>query len=97
MRLQLAALKDVTISSSDGKLVLTADKEVWIGAGGSYIRITGERIENVTPGDIFEKCASWDKHPPAAMTLPPQQLPRTACKSCLIDAMRSGQFGIYIK
>ncbi len=55
--LQLAALKDVTISSTDGKLVLTADKEVWIGAGGSYIRITGERIENVTLGDIDEKSA----------------------------------------
>jgi type VI secretion system secreted protein VgrG len=95
--LQLAALKDVTISSTDGKVVLTADKEVWIGAGGSYIRITGERIENVTLGDIAEKCASWDKHAPGAKLIPPQQLPRTACKSCLIDAMRSGQFGIYIK
>jgi type VI secretion system secreted protein VgrG len=57
----LSALKDVTITSTDGKLILTAAKEVWIGAGGSYIRISGERIENGTSGDILEKCAYWGK------------------------------------
>ncbi|GAU05098.1 type VI secretion system Vgr family protein [Burkholderia stabilis] len=57
----LAALKDVTITSSEGKLVLSAAKEVWIGAGGSYIRIDANRIENATPGDILERCASWNK------------------------------------
>ncbi|AXF13005.1 MULTISPECIES: type VI secretion system Vgr family protein [Paraburkholderia] len=62
----LAALKDVTISSAEGRLVLSASKEVWIGAGGSYIRITANQIENGTPGQILEKCASWDK--PAAAT-----------------------------
>ncbi|WP_327366415.1 DUF2345 domain-containing protein [Caballeronia terrestris] len=60
-QMALSALNDVTITSSDGKLVLTAAKEVWIGAGGSYIRISGERIENGTPGDILEKCAYWGK------------------------------------
>ncbi|SFD40041.1 Uncharacterized conserved protein, DUF2345 family, partial [Cupriavidus sp. OV038] len=67
--LQLAALKDVTISSTDGKLVLSAAKEVWIGSGGSYIRITQCGIENATPGDIFEKCAVWVKRPPASMQI----------------------------
>lgn len=57
----LAALRDVSITSIEGKLVLSAAKEVWIGAGGSYIRISGERIENGTPGDILEKCAFWGK------------------------------------
>ncbi|KVO51990.1 type VI secretion system Vgr family protein [Burkholderia stagnalis] len=57
----LAALKDLTITSSEGRLVLSAAKEVWIGAGGSYIRIDANRIENGTPGDILEKCASWNK------------------------------------
>ncbi|RBB33088.1 type VI secretion system tip protein VgrG [Burkholderia reimsis] len=57
----LAALKDVTITSSEGRLILSAAKEVWIGAGGSYIKINANRIENGTPGDILEKCASWNK------------------------------------
>jgi type VI secretion system secreted protein VgrG len=62
----LAALKDVKITSGEGRLVLSADKEVWLGAGGSYIRISANQIENGTPGKILEKCVSWDK--PAAAT-----------------------------
>lgn len=58
--LALSALKDVTVTSTNGKLILTAKDEVWIGAGGSYIKINGSRIENGTSGDIIEKTASWD-------------------------------------
>lgn len=57
----LTALQNIAITSTDGKLILTAAQEVWIGAGGSYIRISGERIENGTSGDILEKCAYWGK------------------------------------
>jgi type VI secretion system secreted protein VgrG len=70
--LGLSALNDVTITSSNGKLVLSADKEVWIGAGGSYIRITADMIENGTSGQILEKCASWDKLAASSMRLPAQ-------------------------
>ncbi|CAB3732352.1 hypothetical protein LMG22037_05698 [Paraburkholderia phenoliruptrix] len=66
----LAALKDVTITSTEGKLVLSADKEIWIGAGGSYIKITPDGIENGTTGKILEKCAAWDKPGPASMRIP---------------------------
>lgn len=66
----LSALNDVTITSSNGKLVLSAEKEIWIGAGGSYIRITADMIENGTSGQILEKCASWDKPGAASMRLP---------------------------
>ncbi len=65
--MHLAALKDLKITSTNGKLILSAEKEVWIGAGGSYIRIAAERIENCTPGDIREKCATWDKEAAASM------------------------------
>jgi type VI secretion system secreted protein VgrG len=71
----LSALKDLTISSTDGKLVLTAAKEVWIGAGGSYIRINAERIENGTPGDIIEKCAVWSKTSANSSNVPLPLLP----------------------
>ncbi|AQV94469.1 type IV secretion protein Rhs [Cupriavidus necator] len=65
--MHLTALKDLKIVSVDGKLILSADKEVWLGAGGSYIRITPEGIENGTQGDIREKCAAWDKQGAASM------------------------------
>jgi type VI secretion system secreted protein VgrG len=65
--MHLTALKDLKVISVDGKLILSANKEVWLGAGGSYIRITSEGIENGTPGDIREKCAAWDKQGAASM------------------------------
>jgi type VI secretion system secreted protein VgrG len=78
--LSLSALSDVTITSSNGKLVLSADKEIWIGAGGSYIRITADTIENGTSGKILEKCASWDKLAASSMRLPAQIT--TVMKGC---------------
>ncbi|HZZ06629.1 type VI secretion system Vgr family protein [Paraburkholderia sp.] len=71
----LAALKDLTISSTDGRIIITASKEVWIGAQGSYIRINGEGIENGTPGKILEKCASWNKPGPTSMRMPLPDMP----------------------
>ncbi|MHB9836778.1 type VI secretion system Vgr family protein [Paraburkholderia terrae] len=58
--MSLAALGDVSISSTDGRVVITASKEVWIGAGGSYIQINGSGIVNASPGPILEKTPSWD-------------------------------------
>lgn len=68
--MKLAALNDVTITSSNGKVVISAEKEIWIGAGGSYIKITPDLIENGTSGQILEKCASWDKPGASSMRLP---------------------------
>ncbi|CAB3793431.1 hypothetical protein LMG28688_03724 [Paraburkholderia caffeinitolerans] len=85
----LAALKDLTITSVDGKLVLAAKTEVWIGAGGSYIKITPNGIENGTPGDITEKCASWDKPGPASDSPPMLELPQGVCKECRANAAQS--------
>ncbi|MEX3929176.1 type VI secretion system Vgr family protein [Paraburkholderia sp. BR10936] len=67
----MTGMKDVTISSTDGRVVISAAREIWIGAGGSYIKINANRIENGTPGDILEKCASWDKPGASSMRLAP--------------------------
>ncbi|WP_175899438.1 type VI secretion system Vgr family protein [Burkholderia vietnamiensis] len=68
--MKLAALNDVTITSSNGRVVISAEKEIWIGAGGSYIKITPDLIENGTSGQILEKCSSWDKPGASSMRLP---------------------------
>jgi len=79
-----AALKDLTITSSEGRLILSAEKEIWIGTGGSYMRITGNRIENCTLGDVVERCASWDKTGPASMQPMLPLLPKSSiCIPCL--------------
>ncbi|HWT37294.1 MAG TPA: DUF2345 domain-containing protein, partial [Paraburkholderia sp.] len=71
----LAALRDVTISSTDGKIFITASKEVWIGAGGSYIQINGSGIINGSPGPILEKTPSWDVPGASAVRVPLPPLP----------------------
>jgi type VI secretion system secreted protein VgrG len=86
----LAALKDLTVMSTNGRLVLSAKNEVWIGAGGSYIRISAGGIENATQGNILEKCANWNKPGPASMqpTLP--LLPKSVCIPCLLAEYSQG-------
>ncbi|WP_233866490.1 type VI secretion system Vgr family protein [Paraburkholderia adhaesiva] len=66
----LAALKDLTISSTDGKIIITAAKEVWLGAGGSFIQINANGIVNGSPGPILERGAKWSKSEPTTGNLP---------------------------
>jgi type VI secretion system secreted protein VgrG len=80
--IDMTAMKDITISSAEGRLVISAAKEVWIGAGGSYIKINANRIENGTPGDILERCASWDKPGASSMRLPTPSLASGDLKGC---------------
>jgi type VI secretion system secreted protein VgrG len=86
----VAALKDLSVTSTNGKLVLSAGKEVWIGAGGSYIRISASGIENGTPGSILEKCATWNKPGPASMQPILPLLPKSICIPCLLAEYSQG-------
>lgn len=54
-RLQIAAQQDVTVASVEGKVIVTAPNELWIGAGGSYIKLTNTGIEIASPGEILAK------------------------------------------
>ncbi|WP_129563914.1 type VI secretion system Vgr family protein [Paraburkholderia dokdonensis] len=60
-QMELDALKDLLVRSTDGKIIINAAKEVWIGAGGSYIQINGSGITNGSPGPILEKTPKWSK------------------------------------
>ncbi len=82
---ELTALKDVTITSTDGKIILNAAKEIWIGAGGSYIKINAEGIENGTPGHILEKASFWDKPAAASMHMQLPKMPYVGTTSGLFS------------
>jgi len=56
----LAAQGDIEVTS-DGKIIITAKDELWLGANGSYIRINGSGIINGSPGPILEKTPHWSK------------------------------------
>lgn len=57
----LDALKDIRISSSEGKLVISAKQEIILTSGGSYIRIADGVVECAAPDKIIQRAAVWQK------------------------------------
>ncbi|EMG7912575.1 type IV secretion protein Rhs [Enterobacter cloacae] len=57
----LDALKDIRISSSEGKLIISAKKEIVLTSGGGYIRIADGTVECAAPDKIIERGAVWQK------------------------------------
>lgn len=57
----LDALKDIRISSSEGKLVISAKQEIILTSGGGYIRIADGIVECAAPDKIIQRAAVWQK------------------------------------
>lgn len=58
----LDALKDIHISSSEGKIFISAKQEIVLsGSGGAYIRIGDGVVESGAPDKIIERAAVWQK------------------------------------
>jgi type VI secretion system secreted protein VgrG len=57
----LDALKDIRISSSEGKVIISAKKEIVLTSGGGYIRIADGTVECAAPDKIIERGAVWQK------------------------------------
>lgn len=57
----LDALKDIRISSSEGKLVISAKQEIILTSGGGYIRIAEGAVECAAPDKIIQRAAVWQK------------------------------------
>ncbi|SAL70675.1 Rhs element Vgr protein [Caballeronia arvi] len=53
--LNLAALKGVTVSSTDDAITLTAKTELMLYCGGSYVKLTNTGVEIGSPFDIMLK------------------------------------------
>ncbi|WP_273840482.1 DUF2345 domain-containing protein, partial [Providencia rettgeri] len=57
----LDALKDLSISSHDGKVIIKAKKEIILTSGGGYIRIADGTVECAAPDKIIQRSAVWQK------------------------------------
>lgn len=57
----LDALKDIRISSSEGRLVISAMQEIILTSGGGYIRIADGVVECAAPDKIIQRAAVWQK------------------------------------
>lgn len=57
----LDALKDIRISSSEGRILISAKNEIILTSGGGYIRIGDGTVECAAPDKIIESGAVWQK------------------------------------
>ncbi|HIH9504951.1 DUF2345 domain-containing protein [Klebsiella quasipneumoniae] len=57
----LDALKDIRVSSSEGKIIISAKQEIILTSGGGYIRIADGTEECAAPDKIIERGAVWQK------------------------------------
>ncbi|CAB3765024.1 type VI secretion system Vgr family protein [Paraburkholderia humisilvae] len=62
--LAMASQRDMHLRSTDGRVVIDADKEILLRCGHSYYRITPNAITHATPGDYIERAASWSRLDP---------------------------------
>ena len=68
----LDALKDIRISSSEGKLVISAKQEIILTSGGGYIRIAEGTVECAGPDKIIQRADVWQKFGGQSMSLAAQ-------------------------
>ncbi|EIY2237309.1 type VI secretion system tip protein VgrG [Escherichia coli] len=57
----LDALKDIRISSSEGRILISVKNEIILTSGGGYIRIGDGTVECAAPDKIIERGAVWQK------------------------------------
>ncbi|MEI2264068.1 type VI secretion system Vgr family protein [Erwinia sp. CGal63] len=71
-----SALKDITITSSEGKVEVNASQELVLNCGGAYIKFSGGNIELGCPGNILVKATNMVQTGPASMEAPPVTFPK---------------------
>ncbi|HDR9045628.1 TPA: DUF2345 domain-containing protein, partial [Burkholderia vietnamiensis] len=71
----LTAEKDVSIASANGKVNLSAAKELILECGGAFIKIADGNITLGGPGDLFLKVLTIQKQGAQSLNLPVPQLP----------------------
>ncbi|HFP9407422.1 TPA: type VI secretion system Vgr family protein [Raoultella planticola] len=68
--LDAIAKKDITVTSAEGKIEITAATELVVNCGGAYIKLSGGNIELGCPGNILLKCANAQKMGAASLNTP---------------------------
>ncbi|WP_312972632.1 type VI secretion system tip protein VgrG [Atlantibacter sp.] len=74
--LDAIARKDVTVTSAEGKIEITAATELIINCGGAYIKLSGGNIELGCPRNILLKCANVQKMGAASLNTPAPEFPK---------------------
>lgn len=73
--LEATASDELTIRSLNGRVEISADKELVLKCGGAYIRLKDGEIEVGAPGNLYLKTAHVQKLGSARLETPPVRLP----------------------
>lgn len=74
--MNVSALQDITVASSQGCVKVNASKELILSCGGAYIKLSGGNIELGCPGNILLKAANVNQTGPASLNTPPVTFPK---------------------
>ena len=91
--MSLVADKDVTAASVNGKVKISAAKEIILECGGAFVQIKDGSITLGGPGDLFLKTITVQKKGTASMygVTPWSVLPQPSiCLECMIHAAENG-------
>lgn len=89
--LDAIAKKDITITSVEGRVEITAATELVINCGGAYIKLSGGNIELGCPGNILLKCTNAQKMGSADYDAPKPELPTGYSESFVAQDKNTGE------
>ncbi|MEC5320756.1 DUF2345 domain-containing protein, partial [Brenneria populi subsp. brevivirga] len=69
--MDLLAQKQVTVSSQDDRVVVTAKTELLLNCGGAFIRLKDGQIELGAPNNVLLKTPVMQRMSAASLTIPP--------------------------
>ncbi|ARD59813.1 type IV secretion protein Rhs [Kosakonia radicincitans DSM 16656] len=88
--MNVSALQDITVASSQGSVKVNASKELILSCGGAYIKLSGGNIELGCPGNILLKAANVNQTGPASLDTPPVTFPKGYSEGFITTSSASG-------
>ncbi|MDN4386794.1 DUF2345 domain-containing protein, partial [Citrobacter portucalensis] len=85
------AKKDITITSVEGKVLVTAADELVLNCGGAYIKLSGGNVEIGCPKNILLKSISVQKMSMTDFRIPPIELPKGFEERFTVRDKKSGE------
>ncbi|MDU1874478.1 type VI secretion system tip protein VgrG [Citrobacter sp.] len=92
----MTAKNDITVSSTEGKIIVNASEELLLSCGGAYIRLKGGNIELGCPNNILLKSMNVQKLGATSLNTPVEELPRGYKGGFTITSEKTGEIMPYI-
>lgn len=88
--LEAIAKKDVTVTSVEGKVVITGATELVVNCDGAFMKLVGGNMELGAPGNILLKCANVQKMGSADYDAPKPELLQGYSENFIAQDKESG-------